>query len=143
MNDIRTYIQSKLSEIIDVESGPPIPDSIVEEGKTYFGYELQEDFNSSDTDNNYVMQVSIIGRIVRKEDSTENTLEIVDEALNNIKEKLKETTVITIPHRIKTILNYDKVFVFEKGEIIEKGKPSELINNKKGIFYDLFTKSNI
>jgi ABC-type multidrug transport system fused ATPase/permease subunit len=62
---------------------------------------------------------------------------------NIIKEKLKETTVINIPHRIKTILNYDKVFVFEKGEIIEKGKPSELINNKKGIFYDLFTKSNI
>ena len=90
MNDIRTYIQSKLDEITDVESGMPIPDSIVEDGKTYFGYELQEDFNSSDTDSNYVMQVSIIGRIVRKEDPTENTLQIVDEALNKIKEKLKE-----------------------------------------------------
>ena len=90
MNDIRTYIQSKFDEIEGIDSGVPIPDSIVEEGKTYFGYELQEDFNSSDTDNNYVMQVSIIGRIVRKEDSTENTLQIVDEALKKIKEKLKE-----------------------------------------------------
>ena len=62
---------------------------------------------------------------------------------NIINEKLKETTVINIPHRIKTILNYDKVFVFENGEIIEKGKPNELITNKKGIFYDLFTKSNL
>ena len=62
---------------------------------------------------------------------------------NIIKEKLKETTIINIPHRIKTVLNYDKVFVLEKGEIVETGKPNELINNKKGIFYDLFTKSNI
>ena len=90
MNEIRTFIQSKLDEIYGVECGVPIPDSIVEDGKTYFGYELQEDFNSSDCDRNYIMQVSIIGRIVRKEDPTENTLQIVDEALKNIKEKLKE-----------------------------------------------------
>ena len=90
MNDLRTYIQSKFDEIDEVDCGVPIPDSIVEDGKTYFGYELQEDFRSSDCDSNYLMQVSIIGRIVRKEDATENTLQIVDEALNKIKEKLKE-----------------------------------------------------
>lgn len=90
MNDIRTYIQSKFNEISNVDCGVPIPDSIIEDGKTYFGYELQEDFNSSDCDKNYIMQISIIGRIVRKEDSTENTLLIVDEALSQIKAKLKE-----------------------------------------------------
>lgn len=90
MDDIRTFIQSKLSEIADVDSGPPIPDSIVEEGKTYFGYEVQEDFRNSDCDNNYVMQVSIIGRIVRHENALENTLQIVDTALSEIKDKLKE-----------------------------------------------------
>ena len=90
MNDLRTFIQSKLEEIDGVECGVPIPDSVVEDGKTYFGYELQEDFNGSDCDSNYTMQVSIIGRIVRKEDATENTLQIVDEALRKIKLKLKE-----------------------------------------------------
>lgn len=90
MNDIRTYIQSKFNEIENVDCGVPIPDSIIEDGKTYFGYELQEDFESSDTDKNYIMRVGIIGRIVRKDDPTENTLLIVDEALNQIKAKLKE-----------------------------------------------------
>ena len=90
MNDIRTYIQSKFDEINGVDCGVPIPDLVVEDGKTYFGYELQEDFINSDCDSNYTMQISIIGRIVRKEDATENTLQIVDEALEKIKEKLKE-----------------------------------------------------
>ena len=59
MQDLRELIQSKFNEISVLESGPPIPDSVVEEGKTYFGYELSEDFLDSDMDSNYVMQVSI------------------------------------------------------------------------------------
>lgn len=90
MKEIRELIQSKLEEINNLESGVPIPDDIVEDGKTYFGYELQEDNVGSDLENNYTMQVSIIGRIVRKNDVTENTLEIIDEALKEIKKKLKE-----------------------------------------------------
>ena len=90
MNDIRTFIQSKLNEIVNVESGPPIPDSIVEDGKTYFGYELQEDFRDSDTDSNYTMEIYLLGRIVRRENANEDTLSIIDSALNSIKTKLKE-----------------------------------------------------
>lgn len=90
MKEIRELIQSKLDEIDNLESGVPIPDDIVEDSKTYFGYELQEDNAGSDLENNYTMQVSIIGRIVRKNDVTENTLEIIDEALKEIKKKLKE-----------------------------------------------------
>lgn len=90
MKEIRELIQSKLDEIDNLESGVPIPDEIVEDGKTYFGYELQEDNAGSDLENNYTMQVSIIGRIVRKNNVTENTLEIIDEALKEIKKKLKE-----------------------------------------------------
>lgn len=90
MNDIRTFIQSKLNEIVNVESGPPIPDSIVENGKTYFGYELQEDFRDSDTDSNYTMEIYLLGRIVRRENANEDTLSIIDSALNSIKTKLKE-----------------------------------------------------
>lgn len=90
MKEIRELIQSKLDKIENLESGVPIPDEIVEDGKTYFGYELQEDNAGSDLENNYTMEVSIIGRIVRKNNVTENTLEIIDEALKEIKKKLKE-----------------------------------------------------
>ena len=90
MNDLRTYIQSKLNEIESIESGRPFPDNVIEDGVTYFGYELQEDFINSDCDSNYSMRISLIGRLVRKENSNENTLQIIDEALAQLKSKLKE-----------------------------------------------------
>ena len=41
-----------------------------------------------------------------------------------IKEKFRDTTVITIAHRLHTIADYDKVIVMNKGEIVEIGAPS-------------------
>ncbi|XP_019895246.1 ATP-binding cassette sub-family C member Sur isoform X2 [Musca domestica] len=43
-------------------------------------------------------------------------------------------TIITIAHRLSTILDYDRVIVLEKGEIIEDGPPGELKNKADGIF---------
>ncbi|XP_073824005.1 sulfonylurea receptor [Musca autumnalis] len=43
-------------------------------------------------------------------------------------------TIITIAHRLSTILDYDRVIVLEKGEIIEDGPPGELKNKVGGIF---------
>ena len=54
---------------------------------------------------------------------------------------LKDSTVITIAHRIKTILDYDRIFVFESGKLIESGSPKELIENKNGHFYALYSQS--
>ncbi len=93
MNELRDIIQSKLNEIDSIDSGPPIPDDIVELGKTYFGYELQEDSIDSDMDRNYTMQMSLTGRLVRKNDPTENTLEKIDIALSKLKSKLKELNI--------------------------------------------------
>ncbi len=90
MKEIRELVQSKLEEISNIDSGVPIPDDIIESGKTYFGYELQEDYQNSDTDSNYTMQITLIGRLVRKDDHTENTLEIMDLAIAELKSKLKE-----------------------------------------------------
>lgn len=90
MNSIRVLVQSKFDEIEDLDCGVPVPDSIVENGKTYFGYELQENYVSGDCDSNYVMRIHLTGRLVRKDNVEENTLFIIDEALSKLKEKLKE-----------------------------------------------------
>ena len=58
--------------------------------------------------------------------------------LNN----LKGSTIITIAHRIKTILGYDRIFVLDKGELIEEGSPQKLID-LKGNFYQLYSKSYV
>ena len=60
---------------------------------------------------------------------------------NAVLSTLKDSTVITIAHRIKTILDYDRIFVFENGQLIEKGSPKELIENKSGHFYALYSQS--
>jgi ABC-type multidrug transport system fused ATPase/permease subunit len=60
---------------------------------------------------------------------------------NAILTTLKDSTVITIAHRLKTILDYDRIFVFENGQLIEQGTPKELIENKNGHFYSLYTQS--
>ena len=53
---------------------------------------------------------------------------------NNINEILKESTIITIAHRIKTILNYDKIISLDNGEVIEYDTPKNLLKNTDGIF---------
>ena len=52
-------------------------------------------------------------------------------------------TLITIAHKIKTIINHDRIFVLECGELVETGKPEELIAKKKGIFYELYLQSKV
>lgn len=46
-----------------------------------------------------------------------------------IKHHLGETTVITIAHRLMTIIQYDKVVVMKNGEKVEEGTPLQLINS--------------
>ena len=55
----------------------------------------------------------------------------------------KGCTLITIAHKMKTILKYDRIFELNDGRLVEMGKPSELIAKKEGYFYDLYMKSNV
>ena len=66
------------------------------------------------------------------------TEEIIQNAL---KELLSNSTMISIAHRIKTVMNADKILVLENGEIIEFDTPQNLLNNKNSYFYDFYSKS--
>ena len=65
---------------------------------------------------------------------------LIQKALTNT---LKDTTVITIAHRIKTVIDYDRIFVFDKGQLVEEGSPKALIESKKGHFYMLYSQSHV
>lgn len=51
-------------------------------------------------------------------------------------------TIITIAHRINTILDSDRIIVLDKGTVAEFDTPAELVR-RKGLFYDLVKEANL
>ena len=66
----------------------------------------------------------------------QRTDEIIQDVIMN---KMEGTTIITIAHRINTIIGYDKIVVLEQGKKAEEGSPKELMEDG-GIFYDMVEK---
>ena len=84
---MRKTIQSKLNELTTVSSGRIVPDDVIVEGTTYFGYEISENYINSDLGKKHTNRVNITGYVVRLLDTSENTHEKVDTAVSSIKQK--------------------------------------------------------
>lgn len=106
---MRTLIQNKLQEIDTIDSGEMVSDDIVEDGITYFGYQINKTFLNGDYERNHTYRVSITGYVTRRIKSTENTTQKVDEASEKIIKKLKELNFkcnledVSIDNNIKKI----------------------------------------
>ncbi|KAG5307336.1 MRP4 protein, partial [Acromyrmex insinuator] len=83
-----------------------------------------------------------------------NRLLVLDEATANIdshtdaliqdtiRSNFKECTVITIAHRLNTIIDSDRIIVMENGSIVEFGCPYELLHDKpNGYFSQMVQKT--
>ncbi|KAJ3027867.1 UNVERIFIED_CONTAM: hypothetical protein HDU68_002956, partial [Siphonaria sp. JEL0065] len=58
-----------------------------------------------------------------------------------IRTSFKDATVVTIAHRLKTIIDYDRVLVLEHGKIEEYDSPLNLLNKQSGIFKKMCEES--
>lgn len=90
---MREVIQAKLEEIQDIEITPELPDDVLEENKTYFSFSVYNDYQNEDLNQNYTYRPNIIGYVKRIENLEENTLEVVDNATQDIVNKLKELNI--------------------------------------------------
>ena len=59
-----------------------------------------------------------------------------------IAKDLKDCTIVTVAHRLETILGYEKVLVMEKGEKIEEGAPKDLFG-RGGVFCGMIKESKL
>nr|UOU03336.1 ATP-binding cassette subfamily C1-5 [Brachionus rubens] len=54
-----------------------------------------------------------------------------------IRKQFADCTVLTIAHRLNTIMDSSRILVLEKGKIVEFDTPQNLLKNKNGIFYSM------
>ena len=76
-----------------------------------------------------------------------NKILVMDEATANvdqetasiiqrtIKTRFCDCTVITVAHRLNTVIDMDKVLVMDKGRVVEFDEPHQLLQNPYGFFY--------
>ena len=83
-----------------------------------------------------------------------NKIVLIDEATANIDIKTEETikklideyfrdaTMITIAHRLNTIIKSDKILVLDNGKVAEFDTPKSLMENTSSMFYNFLNNMN-
>ena len=74
-------------------------------------------------------------------DEATSALDNVTESIvmKNVLEQTKDATVVSITHRLSSIREFDHIFVFKEGRIVESGSFEELLA-ENGYFAELYRK---
>ncbi|EAA01218.5 AGAP001777-PA [Anopheles gambiae str. PEST] len=74
-------------------------------------------------------------RILVLDEATANVDPDTDRLIQRtIREQFAQCTVLTIAHRLNTIMDYDRVLVMSDGTAVEFGRPAELLAREDGAF---------
>lgn len=73
-------------------------------------------------------------RVLLMDEATASIDYATDSKIQDTLHDVKESTILTIAHRLQTIIDYDKILVLDKGKVIEYDAPWELISREGGIF---------
>ncbi len=56
--------------------------------------------------------------------------------------RFRDKTIVTIAHRINTILDSDRIVVLQQGRVAEFDTPANLVR-RRGLFYELVREANL
>ncbi|KAG1904761.1 ABC transporter type 1, transmembrane domain-containing protein [Suillus fuscotomentosus] len=79
--------------------------------------------------------------IIMDEATSQIDSRLDDQIQTTIREELSGALIITIAHRLKTIIDYDRILVLDAGEIIEFDEPKVLLAKVGGAFREMCRKS--
>ncbi|KAJ7109921.1 P-loop containing nucleoside triphosphate hydrolase protein [Mycena epipterygia] len=79
--------------------------------------------------------------IIMDEATSQIDSHLDDQIQRTIREELSGAIVITIAHRLKTILDYNRILVLDDGELLEFGSPKMLLQKTGGAFREMCRKS--
>ncbi|XP_070787041.1 ATP-binding cassette sub-family C member 4-like [Enoplosus armatus] len=82
-------------------------------------------------------------RILVIDEATANVDPRTDELIQKtIRDKFRECTVLTIAHRLNTIIDSDRILVLDGGVIQELDRPFTLLQNKDGALYKMVQQTS-
>lgn len=83
-------------------------------------------------------------KILILDEATSSVDYITDNRIQeNIRHQFNNSTILCIAHRLRTIINYDKIIVLDQGEVKEFDTPWNLYCNNSSIFHQLCKNSKI
>ena len=63
-----------------------------------------------------------------------NSLNIINRLSSTQRTEFKDKTILTVAHRLDTIIDYDRIIVMDNGHLVEDGSPAKLAMDPKSAF---------
>ncbi|KAJ3575801.1 hypothetical protein NP233_g845 [Leucocoprinus birnbaumii] len=79
--------------------------------------------------------------VIMDEATSQIDTHLDDQIQHTIRDELAGAIVITIAHRLRTIIDYDRILVLDDGRVAEFDSPKRLLRDKKSKFRQLCQKS--
>lgn len=147
-NDRQLWDALRRAGLIDADKLATVIDQVENHHKFHLDQEVEDDGTNFSLGERQLL--ALARALVR-----ESKILILDEATSSVDyetdAKIQATiasefancTILCIAHRLKTIVNYDRILVLDRGEIKEFDTPWALFNVDNGIFQQMCQRSNI